>query len=323
MATVDKSLNVLLSLADNNGQAHNTNTGQPLYSNRELLESFWLRCRLNNLRARTMKCYADRLSYLVSYCNNRSLDLGSISRHDIERYILNIVDTVAAETVNGRIRVYKAFFNYLNTEQLVDSNPTEGIKLLRVEETIKPVLAAKQIEMLLNSFNPRTFAGTRNRLAALTMLDGCLRVGELVNVKTEECQLDDRLLVIKGKSRRERLVPISPRTARSIHSFLLRFRSKLPGDRLICYRNGDEMDPTRFNKIFAYAGQKLGFRVYPHMLRRTGATHLARSGASIEMVRRLLGHTDIRCTMKYVNYGVDDLQRIHDKHNLVGALNLT
>lgn len=232
------------------------------------------------------------------------------------------MDRVAAETVNGRYRVYSAFFNYLEAEQLLDHNPMTGIRLLRVEHRIKPVLDVDQMELLLNSFNSRTFCGTRDRLAVLVTLDACLRLGELVHLRTEDCHTTDRLVRVSGKSRYERLVPITPRTAKGIHNWLLRFRSKLPGDRLLCFRNGDGMYEDYMRLVIVRAGLRVGLRVYPHMLRRSGATAMHQNGADIEIVRRILGHRDIRTTQSYICHGIKAVSEAHDRFSVVARLDV-
>jgi len=287
------------------------------YSDCELLESFYLHCRLKNLRDKTLKCYADRLKYLVKYCQAIGTPLGKIDRHDIERYLVSIIGTVSAETVNGRLRVYRAFWNYLYEEGLTDHNPMQRIKLIAVERTIKPVLKPIQVNALLSSFNRKTFTGFRNHLACLIMLDGCLRVGELINLRLDDCRVLDRLLTCRGKSRRERLVPISPKTAESIHHWLLKHRTRRPGDRLICYKNGEPMTEDRIRKIVVAAGGRAGLKTYPHMLRRSGATALHENGMDIEMLRRVLGHQDIRTTQRYICHDIKAVQQSHDRYSIM------
>lgn len=287
------------------------------YSDRELLESFYLHCRLKGLREKTLKCYADRLMYLTRFCRFAGLTLGNLERHHIQKYIISIIGQVAPETVNGRIRVFRVFFNYLSSEELIFHNPIEKVHLIAVECKVMPVLKPVQINQLLAGFNRKTLIGYRNHLACLIMLDGCLRVGELVNLTVDDCRVLDRLLVVRGKSRRERLVPISPKTAEAVHHWCLKYRNRLSGDRLICYKNGDSMTEDRIRKIVVAVGKKTGLRTYPHMLRRSGATALHGNGMDIEMLRRVLGHQDIRTTQRYICHDVAAVQASHDRFSIM------
>ena len=310
----DRYFNVLISLASLEPQSEEGSL------NEDLLKSFRLHCELKNLRSATLKCYYERLAYLVNYCNRTNKQLSTLTRRDIEDYLLSIIGTMAAESVNGRIRVYSCFYNYLHIEQLIDDNPMNGIKLLHVERTIKPTLNAEQVSLLLNSFDSHVFCGTRDRLACLTMVDACLRVGELIRLKTEDCLISERMLKVGGKSRFERYVPITARTAKGIQNFLIRFRKALPGNHLICFRNGEGMYEDRIRKILVKQGKRVGFRVYPHMLRRSGATALHENGMDIEMVRRVLGHTDIRTTQLYICHGLKAVRESHNKFSMVSTL---
>jgi len=325
--TVNTSWRVLFSLAQTGSSSYTESTRSIVekprgnyttgYSDRELLESFYLHCQLKGLRRRTLKCYADRLRYLMRFCLLSGIHLGVIQQSHIQSYLVSIIGHVSPETVNGRIRVFRVFYNYLASEDLIDHNPMERVHLMSVEQRIMPVLKPIQIGTFLQQFNRRRFTGYRDHLASLLMLDACLRVGEIINLTVDDCRILDRLLVVRGKSRRERLVPISPRTAEAIHHWRLKYRDKRAGDRLICYKNGDPMSEDRIRKIVVAAGKKVGLKVYPHMLRRSGATALHENGMDIEMLRRVLGHQDIRTTQRYICHDVKAVKESHDRFSIM------
>ena len=193
------------------------------------------------------------------------------------------------------------------------------IVLLKCEYKIHSSLDSRQILLLLSSW-PKTFFGVRNRLACLLAVDACLRVGELIKIKMPDISIKDRLIRVQGKSRWERYVPITPSTAKSIHLWNLKHRRDVPGERLICYRNGDPLTDYQFTRILHRQSQKLGFHFSPHTLRRTGASGLHQNGASFETVRRMLGHRDPRTTLRYINQSPESLREHNDKFSIINDI---
>ncbi|MBK7092370.1 MAG: phage integrase N-terminal SAM-like domain-containing protein [bacterium] len=83
---------------------------EQLNMNGSFSESFTFSCRAKNLTQSTLKCYAERLEYLVRYAASISKELHELTQKDIQSYLMKILDTVSAATVNRRIRVFKVFF---------------------------------------------------------------------------------------------------------------------------------------------------------------------------------------------------------------------
>lgn len=121
--------------------------GSSVMDNTELLESFDFACKVKNLTPASHKCYAERLTYLVRFADSIGKKLDAITHHDIQTYIMSIIDGVSAETVNGRIRVYRTFYGHLFEEGLVAENPMTRIKMLRAPKKVKPVLSLEIVRL--------------------------------------------------------------------------------------------------------------------------------------------------------------------------------
>lgn len=97
----------------------------------ELLESFYFSCRVKNLTNATMRCYAERISYLMKYAASIKKGLEEVTARDLQNYVMSIIGEVSAATVNGRIVVYKVFYKHLFEEGLLDENPTVKLKKIK------------------------------------------------------------------------------------------------------------------------------------------------------------------------------------------------
>ncbi|MCP4580580.1 MAG: site-specific integrase [candidate division Zixibacteria bacterium] len=127
------------------------------------VDAFVFGCKIRNLAPRTPNVYAERLGYLARHLEAKRIDIEDVSKQDTQNYLLALIGKVSAETVNGRIRVYRRFFNYLEEEGIWDKpNPTHKIKLIKTEKRIKPVLLPEQIQSALQLLNKRTYEGYCN-----------------------------------------------------------------------------------------------------------------------------------------------------------------
>ncbi len=152
----------------------------------ELIESFYLACQVKNLTKTTLRCYAERLSYLVNDATLDGKGVGDLTYQDVRRYIMSAINEVSAATVNGRIAVYEVFYNHLCEEGLLDEHPTSKLKKIRAPRTIKPVLKPEQIGSILAKLNRKTFHGSRDYCMILLTSDGMLRLNELLSIKLED-----------------------------------------------------------------------------------------------------------------------------------------
>lgn len=97
-----------------------------------ILEAFRYDCQVRNLTPRTIDCCLERLDRLMRYLDDNGIPLMSIDRHTIQDYIMHLRGTVSGETINGRIRVCRRFFNYLMEDPLWDkASPMAGVRILR------------------------------------------------------------------------------------------------------------------------------------------------------------------------------------------------
>ena len=125
------------------------------------LDAFKFDCQVRNLTHKTLECYFERLGYLFAYLQEQDIPFAEVTKRVIQDYVMSLQGKVSDETVNGRIRVYRRFFNYLVEEGLWDSNnPMEGIKLLKTAKKVKPVLDPAMTQKIVNSLDKKCLKGT-------------------------------------------------------------------------------------------------------------------------------------------------------------------
>jgi len=201
---------------------------------------------------------------------------------------------VRSVTCNTYIGAMNAFCRWLHEERHL-AEPLK-LKKLHAERRVLTLLNDAQLRYLL-TFKPKTFRQHRTHLAVCVVLDTGLRVSEVLTLRRDDLDLDNMILKVFGKGRKERLVPFSPELRKRMFRFdQLREKKGIRGDGVF-----DGFEDTRWEKRNAtttlYLLQdKLGLpRFGWHRLRHTFATNYLRQGGDIVRLSMVLGHRCITC----------------------------
>jgi integrase/recombinase XerD len=280
----------------------------------EVIESFYLRCRLIGCTEKTHAVYAERLGCLLRYAESVGKRIESLGKADIERYVASQLDRVAAVTINGRLQAWRTLYRHLKSEGFVDVDPTEGVRKLREPQVIRSVLTPDDMARVLSKVDRRAFCGARNYALILLTFDAMLRLGEALSIRLADVEPRSGTLKVLGKGRKERVVAFSALTAKALHTYVSRFRVKVGGDLLFCTRTGTRIPRRHAHRIFDRAARKAGLRLNPHLARHSGATAFARSGGSIAVLQRALGHANLSTTQQYLHITGDDVHDAYARH---------
>lgn len=284
------------------------------------LEHFYYDCRVRNLTSDTLRGYGERLLNFYNFLKHRNLE--KVNRGVIQEYILSLKGKVSDHTVNGRLRVLRAFFRFLEQEGLT-SNPMEKISLIKAENKLKPILTPEHMERLLAVPNKRVFAGYRNFAILLVFWDSLIRLSELTGLKIENVDLKQGLLKVYGKGRKERVVPVGSKTVRALHYYWMKYRRKIRGECFFCQHLGQPLERRNVERALTKIGKQVDIHVTPHLIRHSGATYWIKQGAQPMYLQNLMGHTSMSVTQRYVHLAsVDDLKKHHSKFSLVDGLRI-
>jgi integrase/recombinase XerD len=148
-------------------------------------------------------------------------------------------------------------------------------------------------------------------MVASLLLDTGLRISEALGLRKQDIDFDNLVLKVYGKGSKERLVPMSL----ELRKMLFRWNQKPSCDLVFATRTATKMTVRNFQRDFKELGKRLKFtwvRMSPHTCRHTFACEYLRRGGNLEFLRRILGHSSILTTQKYLrSLGVEDLQAAH------------
>jgi integrase/recombinase XerD len=308
-----KALRKLIEAADNGNMGHW----------RTYIDYFELDARARQLSKFTIRVNGERLSLLVRWLEAHDIDVENVTRDDIQQYLISIYGKVSDETVAGRIRTYKRFWNVLVEGGVWQNpNPLEGIKKPRLSHKLRKTISPTEFEMILNACNKRTFLGYRNHTILLTMWDCMLRRGEVAGMAIDDVDLRAGTLRVRGKGNKVRLVPVGAKTAKALHYYLNKWRSELPGQTLFCSRQGTPLTLVHIHQICSRTARKAGLHIGCHIIRHSSATEYLRLGGSLGLLSKILGHSDISTTAIYTHLLTADMVKSYDQFSPANSLNV-
>jgi integrase/recombinase XerC len=223
-------------------------------------------------------------------------------------------------SVARKLASLRSFFRFLHRRGELESNPAQLVATPRQPVRTPRFLTIRQMEELLSLPDLSSDRGQRDR-AILEVLYGTgIRVGELVSLNLGSPALEEALLRVRGKGRKERLVPFGRPAAEALREYLpirnrivRAQRSTRLTEALFVNLRGGRLSARSVQRILeGYVQQcSVAIAVHPHLLRHTFATHLLNNGADLRSIQELLGHKNLSSTQRYTHLSVDELVRIY------------
>ncbi|MBI3024720.1 MAG: tyrosine recombinase XerC [Candidatus Tectomicrobia bacterium] len=224
-------------------------------------------------------------------------------------------------TVNRHLSSLRTFFRFLRREGLAEGNPAEGLPSPKQSRKLPTFLPVDDAARLLELPDTATPEGRRDRAMLEVLYGSGLRVGELAALNDGDVDTRERLIRVRGKGKKERIVPMTLKAAQAIEAFLSG-RPPLPpqekgqsGDSPL-FRNsrGGRLTTGRARAILRGYESRGGFGYHftPHALRHSAATHLLEMGADLRSIQELLGHASLSTTQRYTQVDFDHLRAVYD-----------
>jgi integrase/recombinase XerD len=291
----------------------------------QAVESYRLYCRARGLAPRTLETYFFALEALHSFLASDQSDPPIPSSHELRAFIAHMLDlNLSRGTIRIRMRAVRAFCGFLVREQLVKANPFAGVDIPRVPTAYPAVLSVEDVQRLVGASRGGSWMQVRNHAIILTLLDTGIRLGELLRLNWEDVDLGGFAIRIRhGKGEKERHVFMGRCLHRALRRWLDLRGVALQQGPLYVTRPGVRLEKRIVQRIVARTAEGSGLTgtsVHPHLLRHTFATHYIMNGGDPFSLQRILGHSDIKTTMIYVNLAGVGLREAHAKASPVDRL---
>ncbi len=242
---------------------------------------------------------------------------------------------LAKASVARKLATLRSFFRFLCRQGYQSANPAKLVQGPRLPVRTAPHLSVDEVFQLLaapvsaprgNALKARNIAESvraRDRAILELFYAAGLRIGELVGLDLPDVDLGEGLTRVRGKGRKERIVPVGRKAQEALRAYLdvrgefhpRQAVGPQDSEALFLNRRGGRITARSVSQIvlkhLRHSG--LGRKITPHGLRHSFATHLLDAGADLRAIQELLGHARLSTTQRYTHVGLDKVLEVYDR----------
>lgn len=285
------------------------------------LDTLWME---HGLSDNTLSAYRSDLQGLMNWLRNRDRKgLLQVESGDLQDYLVHchnagLTDRSAARLLSS----IKRFYRHQLREGKIEKDPSTLLEPPKLGRPLPKSLSETEVEALLHAPQSDAPRGLRDR-TMLEVLYACgLRVSELINIKVDQINIQQGVLLVWGKGNKERMVPVGEQALEWVQRYLQLGRPRLLkgnliSDWLFVTNRGKVMSRQAFWYMVKRYAHQAGIEkaLSPHTLRHAFATHLLNHGADLRVVQMLLGHSDLSTTQIYTHIARARLKDLHEEHH--------
>lgn len=273
-----------------------------------------------NLSENTLKAYERDLSAFLDFVTEFwQLDFREVDRHLIRDYLAALRRRgYKSSSAAQQLAALRSFYQYLTQFGHIKSNPTLAVKVPKQEKRLPQVLSVGEAHVLLESIDPSTPLGLRDRAVFELLYAAGIRLSELTALDVDKVDLKFQYVRVFGKGRKERIVPIGEYAVEALSAYLKDGRPQLakPDETalFVNYR-GERLSQRGVQYLLDKHIERTAIakNISPHSLRHSFATHLLDAGADLRVVQELLGHVSLSTTQVYTRISQSKLKSVYNK----------
>lgn len=245
-----------------------------------------------------------------------------LNHHLILEYLVYLhSQKIENSSKSRKISAIRSFCKFLCKEGALEQNPSKLIRLPKVAKKIPDYLSVDDCVRLIESPNLSTPMGLRDR-SILELLYACgIRVSECAGMNLEDINFKEELILVRGKGKKERIVPFGRHCHSALEAYLQArrsfFRNRITEEKspLFLSHIGTRLTTRSIARIVDKYVRTSGLaqKISPHGIRHSFATHLLNSGADLRSIQELLGHKSLSTTQKYTHLSIGHLMEQYDK----------
>lgn len=268
---------------------------------------------VKNASTHTIRNYAIDLSHLQKFLESESSpdSIESITRKTIRNFLAQQTALKQnKKTIVRRLSTLRSFFKYAFEQTIIKINPAEILETPKLEKKIPSPLTYDQVLVLFELPDVKTYLGLRDRAIMELFYSSGLRISELVALNRNDIDFANRLIKLKGKGKKERIIPITRNAAQWIQSYLEnpeRFQTidghqaENDTNAIFLNKHGTRLTSRSIDRHFEAYLKKSGLagKATPHTLRHSIATHWLENGMDLKTIQTMLGHSALATTTIY------------------------
>jgi len=228
-------------------------------------------------------------------------------------------------SIARKLSAVRAFFKFLRREGVLAENPSAVVSTPKQDKTLPRIMTEEEMNTFLDRVADATKEGEpamrRDRAMLELLYASGLRVSELTGLDLRSVNFGDGMLLVRGKGRKERIVPFGSKAKQAIEDYLplrqriLQEKKKSGQQALFLNLRGERLTTRSIDRLVKKYVRDYGpaVKVSPHSLRHAFASHLLTEGADLRAIQEMLGHTSLATTQKYTQVSIKQLIDVYDK----------
>ena len=282
---------------------------------KKLMETFLRHLEIERgMSQHTLRAYRKDLETFAAYAEKEPEDIEMI---DVRGFVARqIKDGLSKTTAGRRLAAVRSFLKFLTREGFLKANPAKLVTTPKAEKHLPKFLSVDDVFALIEKPDTISFIHTRDRAILELLYSSGLRVGEVAGLNVEDINTREGLVKVKGKGRKERIVPVGSKAVDAIKSYMVeKILLKKKNKALFLNRTGSPLSERGIRRIVVKYARLVGVsgQIGPHTLRHTFASHLLQAGADLRVIQELLGHASLSTTQKYTHLDITHLMDVYDK----------
>ncbi|MBU1906165.1 MAG: tyrosine recombinase XerC [Candidatus Omnitrophica bacterium] len=261
------------------------------------------------------------LNYRLDLCDFSKfisgVDPGKVDYFTLRKYLATLKEkSLKNRTVNRHLSSLRSFFRFLTRDGYIKTNPILILSSPKLEKHLPQFLTEEEVTRLIESVFPKDqkdISSLRDRAILETFYSTGLRISELVGLNADDMDFIGGIIKVKGKGKKERVVPIGEIAINSIRKYI--DKRKKQSEVVFLNRSNRRITSRGVRNIVSKYLKRTRMKagVSAHTLRHSFATHLLNRGADLRTVQELLGHANLSSTQIYTHLTTDRLKSVYDK----------
>lgn len=288
---------------------------------RKGIAGFLKHLELRSASAHTIRAYRNELNRLAEYLGPE-IRWKQVDHTLLRGFLSHLHDSgLSKVSVARALAAVRSLFKWLAREGIVQQNPAKLVSRPKLPSKLPRVPTTEEMNSILDSPLPESAAFPERDCAIFELLYGCgLRNSELVGIELGDIDEGNGLILIRGKGKKERYIPLEGAAAEALQSYRQARQSLLntihrSTRKLFINRRGGPLTTRSVGRIVKQIAIAKGLPpdVHPHTLRHAFGTHMLAEGADLRAIQELLGHERLSTTQKYTHLSINQVMQVYDR----------
>ncbi len=273
-----------------------------------------------NASTHTVESYKRDLDQFRIYLEERQISFTQVDNVAIRGFLATLYEKKDKKsTIARKLAALRSFYQFCVKKKWVTDNPAKVISTPKQEKPVPSFLSEEEMNRFLDLPSSNKPLHLRDRAMLELLYASGMRVSELVGLNLEDVHFEERLIRVRGKGKKERLVPFGKVAEERIQSYLqarpLINKGGIDEKAFFLNYRGERLTSRSVERVVNVYIRRaaLSRNISPHSLRHSFASHLLSRGADLRVIQELLGHESLATTQKYTHLDVRHLLEVYKK----------